>query len=271
MHASVWAMARAVEQSERLRRVTLREVVAIQRGTVGEAAAAAREVVAAGLNTKSFLRDGLILPIEKARTGLLAGSLSLSAFVASSRAAKAAVMVLAHELEEDGWKQRGLVVTATPEQEPHDAGNLLVGAYLIEGGFAVRFGRSARPDAILQTTARVSADVIALSATMRSSLPELARVIEVVEQRKLKVKVIVGGPACCMDWARSVGADGYGEDASEASRMVKHLMRRSPTKPKADKGAFLPFARIVSWQSLITRPTPDQWRPYRASRSASIA
>ncbi len=233
MHASVWAMARAIEQSERLRRVTHREVVAIRRGTVAEAAAAAREVVASGLNTKFFLRDGLILPMEKARSDLLAGSLSLSAFVASSSTAKAAVMALAHELGEEGCKHRGLVVTATTEQEPHDAGNLLVGAYLIEGGFAVRdVGRHARPDAILQIAAKVNADVIALSATMRSSLPELARVIEAVKQRKSRAKVIVGGPACSADWARAVGADGYGEDAAEAPKMAKNLMRRSPTQPK---------------------------------------
>jgi 5-methyltetrahydrofolate--homocysteine methyltransferase len=38
------------------------------------------------------------------------------------------------------------------------------------------------------------------------------------------VKVVIGGAPITADYARSIGADGYGRDAGEAAEQVKQLL-----------------------------------------------
>jgi methanogenic corrinoid protein MtbC1 len=40
-----------------------------------------------------------------------------------------------------------------------------------------------------------------------------------------QVKVIVGGARVSQEWAKTIGADGYAEDAVGAIELAKHLLR----------------------------------------------
>ncbi len=63
------------------------------------------------------------------------------------------------------------------------------------------------------------AQVICLSALLSTTRQEMIPVIEHFADRD-DVKVVVGGAAITREFARDIGADEFGEDASDAVRAV---------------------------------------------------
>jgi methanogenic corrinoid protein MtbC1 len=55
----------------------------------------------------------------------------------------------------------------------------------------------------------------------------MPRVIQFLKDRGLrdKLKVVVGGAPVLPDWAKEIGADGYGENAAEAISVVKEIIK----------------------------------------------
>ena len=70
-------------------------------------------------------------------------------------------------------------------------------------------------------------DILGLSALLTTTLPEMKRVIDALEETDLRgnVKIIVGGAPVNEKFARSIGADGYGQDAGEAVKLARQLMK----------------------------------------------
>jgi len=49
--------------------------------------------------------------------------------------------------------------------------------------------------------------------------------------------VMVGGAPTSLGWSKEIGADGYGENATEAVRVAKELMTRKRSRPAAQEPA----------------------------------
>lgn len=82
-------------------------------------------------------------------------------------------------------------------------------------------GKSVPARAFLEAARREKADVVALSALMTTTMVEMPRVIELLRQELPGVKVVVGGAVVTAEYAREIGADGYGADAVEAVQVVR--------------------------------------------------
>jgi methanogenic corrinoid protein MtbC1 len=61
---------------------------------------------------------------------------------------------------------------------------------------------------------------------MTTTMVHMPRLIEALRENGLreKVKVMVGGAPVLREWAKKIGADGYGESAVEAVRVAKRLI-----------------------------------------------
>jgi methanogenic corrinoid protein MtbC1 len=70
------------------------------------------------------------------------------------------------------------------------------------------------------------ADLLSMSALLTTTMQEQQRVLEALAEAGLRerVKVIVGGGAITPEFARGIGADGYGATAPEAARLARTLM-----------------------------------------------
>ena len=68
--------------------------------------------------------------------------------------------------------------------------------------------------------------ILGLSALLTTTLPEMKKVIESLEQKGLRknVRVMVGGAPVDEAFAKRIGADAYGKDAGEAVRLARGLM-----------------------------------------------
>jgi len=158
------------------------------------------------------------------------GEIFLVHLVVAGDAAKRATVEVLEPLIKKGGKKRealGKVVIGTVAGDIHDIGKNIVAMMLFTAGFEVYdMGKDVATEEFVKKTRESTADIVALSALLTTTLPAQRDVIEALKKAGLreKVKVLVGGAPATAKWAEEVGADGYGEDAIEAVKVAKKLL-----------------------------------------------
>jgi 5-methyltetrahydrofolate--homocysteine methyltransferase len=138
-----------------------------------------------------------------------------SDLIVSGRNMKRALEILRPHFPK-GRKGRGLVILGTVKGDVHDIGKMIFSVTLESNGFScIDLGVDVDKDLFTESVASRRPDILSLSALLSSTLPAMGDVIEELKRRGLreKVKVIVGGHAVTEEFAREIGADGYGRDA----------------------------------------------------------
>lgn len=125
----------------------------------------------------------------------------------------------------EGKKQK--VVIGVVEGDTHDIGKNLVRIMLETSGFEITdLGRDVPPARFVDTAREISADIIALSTLMTTTMDGMQEVITLLEHQDVrnKFKVIVGGGPISPAFAKRIGADGYAANAAEAVKLAKALL-----------------------------------------------
>ena len=150
----------------------------------------------------------------------------LPQLISSAEAMKTAIEYLEPMLStDDGDGPKTTIVIATVEGDIHDIGKNLVALMLKNYGFRViDLGKDVSREIIVQTAIDENADFIALSALMTTTMMRMKDVVELVHEKHLKTKVIIGGAVITQSFADEIGADGYSKDAAEAVKLVQRLI-----------------------------------------------
>lgn len=155
----------------------------------------------------------------------------LPEIVMASDALKGAMKVLQPEIQklvESGaaGKKRPVVIIGTVKGDVHTVGKDMVATMLMTSGFdVVDLGHDVAPSAFLDKAKELSADIIAASALMSTTLPVQKDLIDFLNAKNVRqsFKVMVGGGVATKEWAERIGADGYGQDAIEGVEIAKKL------------------------------------------------
>jgi len=191
--------------------------------------ALAKEAIAIGIHPLEAITKGFVVGVNTVGDAFGRGEAFLPELVMSGEAMKAAVAILDPELRKLGTERRmlGRVVIATVEGDIHEIGKTLVATMLGASGFEVYdLGVDASSDKIIGKALEVNADIIAMSALLTTTMIRQREVIEELEKEGLRsrFKVMVGGAPITRDWVKTIGADGYSEDAVGAVAMAKQLL-----------------------------------------------
>jgi 5-methyltetrahydrofolate--homocysteine methyltransferase len=119
------------------------------------------------------------------------------------------------------------VVIGTVKGDLHDIGKNLVAAMLEGGGFEVTdLGADVPPEKFVEAVRTKNAGIVCLSALLTVSMPAMKKTIETLEASGVRgqVKVLIGGAPITEDFARKIGADGYGETATAAVALARRVM-----------------------------------------------
>lgn len=130
-------------------------------------------------------------------------------------------------LKTDKMKEKGKIVIGVVEGDIHDIGKNIVKVMLEASGYpVVDLGKDVPTEKFIETVTRENPKILAMSALMTTTMMKMRDVVKGLEQKKLrnKVKVIIGGAPANNDFAKRIGADGYGEDASAAVTLVEELI-----------------------------------------------
>ena len=119
------------------------------------------------------------------------------------------------------------VLLGTIQGDVHDIGKNIVRIMLESNGFMVYdLGRDVPVLDFIEKVKELRPDIIGVSALMTTTMVHMPKLIEALQEKGLreKVKVMLGGAPVLPEWAKKIGADGYGESAMEAVRVAKKLV-----------------------------------------------
>lgn len=109
----------------------------------------------------------------------------------------------------------------------HDIGRDIVVTMLRVAGFKVEdMGHDVKPTLMIDKAVECDADIIAVSSLLTTSLPFARDVLRLLDARGLRdrFKVIMGGGAVTPEYCEEIGADGYGDNAAAAVKLVHELL-----------------------------------------------
>jgi 5-methyltetrahydrofolate--homocysteine methyltransferase len=145
----------------------------------------------------------------------------------AARAMKLALEPIRPLLSASGVQPTGRVVIGTVKGDLHDIGKNMVGHMLEGAGFEVHdIGTDVPADKFIEAVKTHDAQILAISALLTTTMPEMQNILELTEQSGLRdtIKIIVGGAPITQDFADEIGADGFGENAGAAVSVARALV-----------------------------------------------
>lgn len=206
-----------------------RLIEALQEGEDDVAEAVALEALAANVDPLALIQEVMIPTLEQIGVLFQEGEIFVPELLLSGRAAERVSKHMEKAIESQGLAgaTAGVVVLGTVKGDIHDIGKNIVATMFRAHGFKViDLGRDVAPSAFVDAAVENNADLIGLSSLMTTTRPNIKNTIALFTELNLRerFKIIVGGGSVTRDWAASVGADGYSEDAVSAVELGKQLL-----------------------------------------------
>jgi len=186
------------------------------------------DMVDKGVNAQDILKFGMISAMEVIGGKFKTGEVFIPEVLLSARAMNEALLVLEPYLASDKETASGKVLIGTVQGDMHDIGKNMVITMLRGVGFEILdMGLNVPVGKIIEQVSEYRPDILALSALLTTTMPEMKKVIDALREMGLRngVRVMVGGAPVNEKFARDIGADGYAPDAGEAVDLAKKLMK----------------------------------------------
>lgn len=177
-----------------------------------------------GTDIGLILNDGLIGAMDEVGRRYSEGELFVPEMLMAALTMKSGLEILKPHLTGASSKPKGTVVIGTVKGDLHDIGKNLVTMMLEGAGFnVVDLGVDVPAEKFIQAASQNSANVVALSALLTTTMPAMQSTVSAIRESGLSVKTMVGGAPVTDTFASQIGADGYGADAGEAVVLARKL------------------------------------------------
>ena len=196
---------------------------AVEEGDTIAAADLAARLRSVGLAPLRLIELGIVPGLEAIGAAYEARQAYLPQLLLAAEAAQAAFAGLETRpagTEGSGGRQ-GTVVLATVRGDVHDIGKNILGLLLRSHGFRViDLGRDVEAEAVVAAAGDQAAALVALSALMTTTMPQMGVTVQALRSAGLSVPVLVGGAVVTAEYAASIGAS-YAPDAVAGVRAAK--------------------------------------------------
>ena len=199
----------------------------LQRGRVKDVKKLVEEALEAGMDPKVILNEGLLEGMSIIGGKFKRNEVFVPEVLVAARAMTAGLSVLEPKLVEVGNEPVGKAVIGTVKGDLHDIGKNLVAVMLKGAGFeVVDLGTDVETEDYIEKAEEVGADIIAMSALLTTTMPEMKEVIDALEEHGLRDKyiVMVGGAPVTANYAEQIGADYFTADAGSAAEAAKRAV-----------------------------------------------
>lgn len=174
-----------------------------------------------------ILNEALVPAMAEVGRRFEVGEFFVPEILIAARAMKAGMSILKPKLIEKDIKPVGKVLVGTVKGDLHDIGKNLVAMMLEGAGFEIQdAGVDVSPEQFVELLREGSADIIAMSALLTTTMTTMKTTIDALNEAGLRnqVKVMVGGAPVTEAFAKEIGADGSAPDAGQAAKLAKSLM-----------------------------------------------
>jgi corrinoid protein of di/trimethylamine methyltransferase len=186
-----------------------------------------RKAVDSGEDLDRIINDALIAAMDVVGQRFASSEIYVPEMLVSALTMKKGLEIVKPRLGKEKSKSRGTILMGTVKGDLHDIGKNLVIMMLEGAGFnVVDLGVDLSVEKVVEKVEELRPQILGLSALLTTTMPEMKRVIEVLQQKGMrqKVKVLVGGAPVDARFAEKIGADGYGKDAAEAVRLAREIV-----------------------------------------------
>lgn len=199
---------------------------AIVNGDLQTALGEVNALIGAGVQPRVILEEQMIPAMGEVGQKFEENEFFVPELLIAGRAMQECMKVLNPLLKLSGVEKAGRVVIGTVQGDLHDIGKNLVASMLEGGGFeVVDLGVDVAPEKFIASAKEKEGTIIALSALLTTTMPQMKKVVETLKAEGLqgKFKVMIGGAPVTSEFAKEIGADGYSENASTAVALARQL------------------------------------------------
>jgi len=186
-----------------------------------------RKAVDGGEMPNVILNEGLIPGMDVVGEKFKNEELYIPEVINIANNFKKSVEIIKPLLMNKGAKTFARVLLGTVEGDMHDVGKNIVVLMLEANGFEViDLGVNVPNGVFIEKAKEHDADVIGMSALLTTTMPNITRLIDELEEQGLngRFKTIIGGAPINQTFADEAGADAYGHDAIDAVDKIKMLL-----------------------------------------------
>jgi corrinoid protein of di/trimethylamine methyltransferase len=200
---------------------------AILNGDQKVSVALTRQALEEGVEPLDLIHRYMIPAMDEAGKRFECEDFFVPELLLAARAMKGALELLRPRLAASGAQPAGRVVIGTVKGDLHDIGKNLVSSMLEGGGFEVTdLGADVSPEKFVEAVRKTGAQIVCLSALLTVTMPSMNTTIEAFRQAGIRdqVKVLIGGAPVTEQYAREIGADGYGGNANVAVALARQIV-----------------------------------------------
>jgi corrinoid protein of di/trimethylamine methyltransferase len=187
-----------------------------------------QEAIDEGISADTILKDGLLKGMNEVGILFKQEEIFVPEVLIAARAMNKGVEVLKPYLSSTDDHIRGSVVLGTVKGDLHDIGKNLVRIMLEGKGITVYdLGTDVSAERFVDEAIEKNVDIICCSALLTTTMPEMKKVVDLVKEKNLDMRVMIGGAPVTQDYCDEIGADYYTDDAASASDVAaKIIMER---------------------------------------------
>jgi len=198
--------------------------LAVQKGKAKQVKELVNQGIEEGVSVERILNEGLIDAMGIVGENFKQNLIFVPEMLVAARAMSTGLSILEPLLTATGVKPIGKIVIGTVRGDLHDIGKNLV-AMMMKGMGATVYDLGIDvPDlAFVEKAEEIGADIVCISALLTTTMPAIGDVIKEFEKAGVRNKyhIMIGGAPVNHAFAKTVGADQYTSNASDAAEAAK--------------------------------------------------
>lgn len=207
-------MEKLLEISEFLQKGRRKQVVKLVQEALDEG-------VSAGVILNDALLHGMNIVGEKFKNE----EVFVPEVLVAARCMSEGIEILKPYLQEGETNKLGKAVIGTVKGDKHDIGKNLVKIMLEGKGIdVIDLGIDVSAETFIEKAKEENVDIICCSALLTTTMDEMEKVVRLVKEHNLDVKVMIGGAPVNQEFCDAIGADYYTDDAATASDVAKAIL-----------------------------------------------
>ena len=186
-------------------------------------------LIEGGTDPMEIMSEGLINAMSVVGQKMKTGEMFIPEVLASAQAMNRSMELIKSKIPAERLSDAsvGKFVIGTVKGDVHNIGKNIVAMLMSCVGFdVIDIGVDVSADTFIEAVEQEQPILLGMSALLTTTMPQMKDVIELLKSRDLraKVRVLVGGAPVTQDFAESIGADGYAQDAVAAIETAKQLL-----------------------------------------------
>ena len=185
---------------------------------------ACEDALSSGISAYEAVVYGMAKGMEEVGKRYEAREYFLSELIIAGEVMKEGMKILEPHLKTGKTLSSGKIVIGTVKGDIHDIGKNVVVTLLGAAGFdVIDLGVDVLAERFVDAVREYKPDILALSALLTSTMPEMETIIEALRKARLRdrVKVIIGGASITAEYAKRIGADAGVREAFEGVNVIR--------------------------------------------------